>query len=121
MRDYGVLNIPPTDSPKKLSELYGTYYQQHWGFSLFFEATVATEQAEFLVRYDRQRDGFWIAVMGGRIEGSITIDGLHAEDACTYLRWFIMSDALRGKGIGNQLISTAIEFCRGTGYKRVFL
>jgi GNAT superfamily N-acetyltransferase len=32
-----------------------------------------------------------------------------------------MSDALRGKGIGNQLIDTAIEFCRGTGYKRVFL
>jgi GNAT superfamily N-acetyltransferase len=105
----------------RVAELHGTYYQQHWGFSLFFEVKVATELAEFFGRYDRQRDGLWIAVLGGRIEGSITIDGRHAEDAGAHLRWFIMSDALRGKGIGNQLIDTAIEFCRGTGYKRVFL
>jgi len=105
----------------RVVELHGTYYQQQWGFSLFFEVRVATELAEFLGRYDRQRDGFWIAVLRGRVEGSITIDALHAEDAGAHLRWFIMSDALRGKGIGNQLIGAAIEFCRGMGYKRVYL
>jgi GNAT superfamily N-acetyltransferase len=105
----------------RVAELHGTYYQQHWGFSLFFEAKVATELAEFLGRYDPQRDGFWIAVLGGRIEGSITIDGLHAEDEGAHLRWFIMSDALRGKGVGNQLVGTAIGFCRDKGYKRVYL
>jgi GNAT superfamily N-acetyltransferase len=105
----------------RVAELHGTYYQQHWGFSLFFEAKVSTELAEFLGRYDPQRDGFWIAVLGGRIEGSITIDGLHAEDEGAHLRWFIMSDALRGKGVGNQLVGTAIGFCRDKGYKRVYL
>jgi GNAT superfamily N-acetyltransferase len=32
-----------------------------------------------------------------------------------------MSDALRGRSIGNQLINTAITFCRKKGYERVYL
>jgi GNAT superfamily N-acetyltransferase len=32
-----------------------------------------------------------------------------------------MSDALRGKGVGNQLINTAISFCRCNGYKQIQL
>lgn len=105
----------------RVAELHGTYYQQHWGFGLFFEAKVATELAAFLGRYDEQRDGFWTALVGGRIEGSITIDGFHAADEGAHLRWFVMSDALRGKGVGNQLMGTAIGFCRGRGYRRVYL
>lgn len=105
----------------RVAELHGTYYKQHWGFGLFFEAKVATELAAFLSRCDQQRDGFWTALVGGRIEGSITIDGSHAADEGAHLRWFIMSDALRGKGVGNQLIGTAIGFSRGRGYRRVYL
>ena len=32
-----------------------------------------------------------------------------------------MSDALRGKGVGNGLMQTAIDFCRGHGYGQVYL
>ncbi len=105
----------------RVAELHGSYYHEHWGFGLFFEAKVTTELVEFLRRYEEARDGFWIASLKGRVEGSITIDGLHAEDQGAHLRWFIMSDALRGRGVGNCLITTAIDFCRGKGYKRVFL
>lgn len=105
----------------RVVELHGTYYQQHWGFSLFFEAKVATELAEFQGRFDRGRDGFWTAVARRRIEGAIAIDGLHAADEGAHLRWFILSDAPRKKGIGNRLIQTAIGFSRDRGYCRVFL
>ncbi|MDD5168333.1 MAG: GNAT family N-acetyltransferase [Syntrophales bacterium] len=105
----------------RVAELHSTYYHKHWNFSLFFEAKVATELAEFLRRYDRERDGFWIVVSGGRIEGSIAIDGIRAQDEGAHLRWFILSDALRGKNIGNRLIDTAIRFCRYRGYQRVYL
>jgi GNAT superfamily N-acetyltransferase len=105
----------------RVAELHGTYYHQHWGFGLFFEAKVATELAAFLGRYDEQRDGFWTAVVGGRIEGSITIDGVHSAAEGAHLRWFIVSDELRGKGVGSQLLNTAMEFCRSRGYKRVYL
>src|SRR5713226_5367732 len=105
----------------RVAELHGIYYHRHWTFDLFFEAKVATELATFLGRYDSQRDGFWTASREGRIEGSITIDGLHAVDEGAHLRWFIMSDAARGKGIGKRLIGTAIDFCRSRGYPRVYL
>jgi GNAT superfamily N-acetyltransferase len=105
----------------RVAELHGTYYQQHWGFGVFFEAKVATELAAFLCRYDQQRDGFWTALVGGQIEGSITIDGSNVVAEGAHLRWFVISGALRGKGVGNQLMESAIGFCRGCGYRRVYL
>jgi len=32
-----------------------------------------------------------------------------------------MSDQLRGKGAGNLLIQTAIDFCRDKNYERIYL
>ena len=59
--------------------------------------------------------------MDGRVEGSITIDGIHAEDAGAHLRWFIVSDALRGTGVGRQLMDAAIACCHDRSYTRVYL
>ena len=105
----------------RVIELHGTYYHQHWCFGHFFERRIATELAEFIGRYDEKHDGFWTALLKGRIEGSITVDGLHAEDKGAHIRWLVISDALRGRGIGNRLVSTAIDFCRNRGYQRLFL
>jgi len=105
----------------RVAELHGTYYHDHWDFSVFFEAKVATEISGFLGRYNEKRDGFWTASLKGRVEGSITIDGVHAEKEGAHLRWFIISDILRGRGVGNQLIKEALNFCRNKGYKRVYL
>ena len=105
----------------RVAELHGTYYQEHWDFTVFFEAKVATELSEFLTRYDEKRDGFWTASLKGRVEGSITIDGIQAEKEGAHLRWFIISDVLRGRGIGSRLIKEALNFCRNKGYSRVYL
>jgi len=105
----------------RVAELHGTYYHQHWNFTVFFEAKVAAELSEFLGRYNEKNDGFWTASLDGRVEGSITIDGVHAEKEGAHLRWFIISDVLRGRGVGNQLIDEALDFCRNKGYRRVYL
>ena len=105
----------------RVAELHGIYYHTHWGFGLFFEAKVAMELSEFLKRYNGRRDGFWTVLADGRVEGSMTIDGMHAESKGAHLRWFIISDALQGKGIGNRLMDTAISFCRNRGYKKIYL
>ena len=105
----------------RIIELHGTYYNEYWGFGLFFESKVASELAEFIGRYDKRRDGFWTASLESRIEGSIAIDGIQAKGEGAHLRWFIMSDMLRGKGIGKKLINTAIDFCQNKGYKKVYL
>lgn len=105
----------------RISELHGIYYHKHWGFGLYFEAKVATELSEFFRRYDKKSDGIWMASVDGRIEGSVAIDGVGAEKEGAHLRWFIVSDVLRGKGVGRKLIHRAVDFCRARGYKRVYL
>lgn len=101
--------------------LHADYYHRHWRFGLYFEAKVATELAEFLQRYDPSRDGFWTASIDGCVEGSIAIDGACADTTGAHLRWFIVSDALRGKGAGTRLIGAAKDFCRRKGYRKVYL
>ena len=105
----------------RITELHGSYYHQHTGFGLYFECKVASELSEFLRRYDSARDGLWLALADGRIEGSIVIDAVEADTEGAHLRWFIVSDALRGSGVGGKLISAALEFCRVRKYKKAYL
>jgi GNAT superfamily N-acetyltransferase len=105
----------------RVTELHGIYYRQHAGFGLYFESKVACELAEFLRRYDSDRDGIWLALSGGRIEGSIVIDGLEADGEGAHLRWFIVSDSLRGSGAGNKLMTEAMDFCRRRQYRKIYL
>ena len=105
----------------RVAQLHGEYYHRHWGFGLFFEAKVATELAAFLSRCEETRDGLWTAVADGRVEGAIVIDGRDAAGAGAHLRWFIVSDALRGRGAGHRLMETAMDFCRRKGYPNVYL
>jgi GNAT superfamily N-acetyltransferase len=105
----------------RVAELHGSYYHDHWGFGLFFEAKVATELSTFLGRYDHKRDAFWTAMLEDRVEGSITIDGIHAESQGAHLRWFITSSKLRGHGVGNTLMEKAVDFCKKNNHDRVYL
>lgn len=105
----------------RVVELHGRYYHQNWSFGVFFEAKVARELSEFMARYDATRDGFWIATIDGQVEGSITIDGTDANGQGAHLRWFIISDAFRGRGVGSRLMREAVDLYRSKGYGRVYL
>ncbi len=80
----------------RVASLHGTYYSEHWGFGLFFEAKVATELSEFLAQYHEDRDGFWVAAEDGAIQGSIAIDGSRTDTDGAHLRWFIVSEDVSG-------------------------
>ena len=105
----------------RVAELNGRYYHDNWGFGLFFEAMMATDLSAFLKRYDASRDGFWTASSRGRIEGHIAIDGVNFETKGAHLRYFIVSDEFRGTGIGRELITRAVAFCREARHRRVYL
>jgi len=121
MSEIKITNGYTPGSIGRVVEFHGIYYHEHWGFGSFFESKVASEMAEFIRRYDKNQDGFWTASLEGRIEGSLTIDGIHAKGEGAHLRWFIVSDRLRGKGAGNRLIRSAIDFCRKKDYERIYL
>jgi len=105
----------------RIAQLHAAYYSQHSGFGVEFEAKVAGELAAFCRDFVPGRDGIWLA-QGDEIEGSIAIDGSRGrEDEGAHLRWFIASDALRGQGVGRELLRRAVEFSDRQGYRRVQL
>ncbi|MBU1039562.1 MAG: GNAT family N-acetyltransferase [Proteobacteria bacterium] len=105
----------------RAAELHALYYGREWGFGLEFEALVASGLAEFLQRLDPARDGFWTASLGGRVMGCVAIDGAKAGTLGAHLRWFILSEELRGQGLGDRLLRQAVEFCRACGHPSVYL
>ena len=105
----------------RVTELHATFYSALVGFGLPFESKVASELVEFLGRYDDERDGLWLASGDQGIQGSLAIDGIHAETRGAHLRWFITADSVRGTGVGTTLLTAAMGFCRLRGYRRVYL
>lgn len=105
----------------RIAQLHAEYYARSAGFGLAFEAKVARELAEFCARLDDSRDRLWRAMDGDRLEGSLVIDGLHGHGEGAHLRWFITSDALRGRGCGRQLLQQACQFVDAAGYGKTYL
>ncbi len=107
-----------------VAALHGRYYAAHWNFPVFFEAKVASEMAAFCLRYDAARD-LVLSVDGseGRVAGAITLDvsdeALAAGEG--HLRWFIIDDAMRGRGLGKRLIADVTAFARGSGLRSIYL
>jgi GNAT superfamily N-acetyltransferase len=91
----------------RIVELHARYYRESTGFGLPFESKVARELAAFCDAFDGERDGLWLALRDGHIEGSIAIDGSRAGQDGAHLRWFITSDQLRGTGVGTALLTAA--------------
>ncbi len=104
-----------------VAALHAEYYASHWNFGHFFEAKVATELSSFINRYDPNQDRIWSLTLDGTIEGSITIEGPSESSSMAHLRWFIVSDKLRGQGAGNHLMTQAIAFCKEANFDSVYL
>jgi len=102
-----------------VASLHAHFYAREHGFGAFFEAKVAGECAAFCARFDPARDGLWLLADSGRIVGSIAIDGADAGGA--HLRWFIVADEARGRGLGRRMIDAAMGFCRRAGHRHVYL
>lgn len=105
----------------RIVELHGAYYSRHWNFGLQFETGIAAGLAEFFNRFDPAHDGFWLAMDGDKIAGSITIDGSRRETEGAKVRWFIADESYAGAGMGNRLMTEAMDFCRSKGFNRVYL
>ena len=121
MADIAITRGPIREAAARIVELHASYYAKHWGFGEYFEAKVATGLAEFLERYDPARDGLWLAMVGGAIQGAIAIDGVHADAEGAHLGWFIVSESMQGRGVGGALLRDAMDFCRERSYPRVYL
>lgn len=94
-----------------IAALHARTYAQTHGFGAFFEAKVARELGDFLLRLDPARDLFRCAVADDRVLGSIALD-CGEDPAGAHLRWFIVDPALRGRGLGRRWLDEAIAQAR---------
>ena len=81
------------------------------GMGPTFESVVSKSMTEFMPRIGNAVNNSWSVVDNGEIMGSISIDGEDLEGNVAHLRWFILSEKLRGKGLGKQLLLKALEHC----------
>ena len=105
----------------KITEIHAVYYHEHWGFDVSFETQVGRELSIFVSEFDENRDGFWAATANGKFAGAVAIDGHDAVTDGARLRWFIVDPEFQSAGLGNRLISLAVQFCKDKEYPKIFL
>lgn len=102
-------------------EMHMQYYSRTVGFGAFFESTVGAALADLAGRLSHPLNETWSALSGGRIVGSVSIDGESLGDNRAHLRAFIIDDSLRGSGVGRKLLNRAVAFCDERGFRETHL
>jgi len=103
--------------------LHMAYYAPVWNFGVAFEAKVAGELAAFLGQMTTGRDLLLCArdPQGGALSGAIAVEGPRVPDEPAHLRWFIVAEGARGRGLGRVLLDRALAFCDGLGIESSYL
>lgn len=96
---------------------HGVLYTEEYNLDPVFERYVL----ESLMKYADSRQGgeIWVAEADGQVVGFIGLVRIDEETA--QLRWFLIEPEFRGIGLGKQLITAALDYCRQKKYKKVFL
>jgi len=102
-----------------LAYLHGTVYSKEYGYDQTFEAYVAKGLAEFVVSFNPEKERLWVVEMRGQIVGFVAIVCLSVQEA--QLRWFFVLPDFRGRGIGKQLLTEVVLFCKKHKYKTISL
>lgn len=105
----------------RIIEMLQSHMNKHYGFGLGFESRIARDLAEFISRLNSPQNEIWRAESGSRVVGSVSIDGEDLDGGLAHLRWFIVSEEIRGGGIGHALLSRAIDFCDKRGFSEIHL
>ncbi|WP_210200419.1 helix-turn-helix domain-containing GNAT family N-acetyltransferase [Cohaesibacter celericrescens] len=92
----------------RVTEMHIQYYSTNFGFGSVFECKVASGMAAFMERLSNPVNITLYAKIDERIVGAISVDGEDLGPHIAHLRWFILDDAARGKGIGTVLMKEAM-------------
>ena len=122
-----LLRSPQPGDIGSVIERHGRLYADEYGWDTRFEALVARIGADFMERFDAEREACWIAERDGINVGSVFL--VQARDDATgavvdgsaRLRLLLVEPAARGLGIGARLVDECERFARAKGYRRIVL
>ena len=106
---------------------HGRLYAAEYGWDIRFESLVARIAADFVDRFDAEREACWIDERDGVNVGCVFLvqarddgDGT-AVDGTAQLRLLLVEPEARGLGIGARLVDECERFARAAGYRRIVL
>jgi DNA-binding MarR family transcriptional regulator/GNAT superfamily N-acetyltransferase len=98
---------------------HAALYAQEYRWGGNFEGVCAQIVADFVNKFDPQRERCWIAERNGERVGSVLL-AKESEDIAR-LRLLLVEPAARGHGIGRRLTGECVGFARASGYRRITL
>jgi DNA-binding MarR family transcriptional regulator/GNAT superfamily N-acetyltransferase len=96
-------------------------YTKEYGWNEKYEALISRIVAEFVERFDSERERCWIAEQDGEIVGSVFVVKHPERAGVAKLRLLYVEPAARGLGIGRRLVSECTRFAREVGYHSLTL
>jgi DNA-binding MarR family transcriptional regulator/GNAT superfamily N-acetyltransferase len=106
---------------------HGALYAQEYRWDMRFEALVARIAADFIDRFDREKETCWIAERDDANVGCVLLVQARDEktsapiDGVAQLRLLLVEPSARGLGIGSRLVAECERFARQAGYRKITL
>ncbi len=94
-------------------------YHERYGFNAGIEINEAVVVAAFLRDFKPGREQCWIAEVDGVMAGSIFLTD--EGKGLSRLRLLYVEPQFQGRGIGEALVATCLDFARSVGYQRMTL
>ncbi|MBI4564820.1 MAG: MarR family transcriptional regulator [Planctomycetes bacterium] len=98
---------------------HAVLYAHEHGWNGHFEGVVAGMAADFIKRFDPEREHCWVAERNGEVAGSVLL--ARKNDEVAQLSLLLVEPYARGRGIGRRLVAESTRFARRAGYKKITL
>lgn len=100
--------------------LHREVYEREYGLDASFGDGIATQMAELRRDgYPRPREGLWLAMLGERAVGSVTL--IEESLELGRLGHLVLHPEARGGGAGRRLVESVLEAASAAGYERLHL